>query len=485
MKPLSPLLILLLSLGMVTGACSGGDNDEPTAATSTVAEESGATATSSSLPATATADLKATIEAAAGGGATATSAPGRPTATPDASVPVVTPTAREDAGTPETDLTPTTVNGASAVSQLEQHLIDALLLPDDIGAGWSDDGTEIQTDKFSEDANTLCGADAFPRRREKLAQVERQLSNDGIEMILLHNVTAFEESVAIEAMDYARDVSGCSEWTEDDTTYTLAPMLNEPHLGDDSFGLRLSFDAGTGEIVEGDWIFVRVGGLIAIVSYFGRQGSDFAPMTSVVEAAGSKLALAAVVAGLVGEDTSDGADGALTATFDALLLTAADLPGDWSEVDRGIPTDDDRYGVCEAPAFPEVLGALTEVQVDFALDADDGPFLWHSLAVMPSGEGDAAMDFIRQNGSCSGWTEDSLRFQVTEIDAPTLGNESFAVIVSTQRADEGPVQVEFLFTRVGDVISVILVAARGELDPVTAEESQSIAVEKLEDALVR
>jgi hypothetical protein len=86
---------------------------------------------------------------------------------------------------------------------------------------------------------------------------------------------------------------------------------------------------------------------------------------------------------------------------------------------------------------------------------------------MLEGDGATAMEFIRSELSCSGWSDEDANYELTETGDLDVGDDTYWLIVTITSIDGGDqsVQIGFGFTQVGDYISVAGLAAEGSLDP--------------------
>ena len=286
MTVLTTLCLLVLPLLV---AC-GGDDDNDGASPTNTAMVVAASPTTTAAPdaddnvandsASPTTDSESsTASASPTGGATASP-------TRDASRPVAT---RAPEPTPtESDVG--TGSDTDPVTPGEQALLGILLEQADLPDGWTVESAEgVADDPDSDDQ--ICGAESFPQQDQKIAEVEGEYSFDSVDapLFLLQNLVQFPEDIALDAMDWAREASSCTEWTDDQgSTIQVAP-LESPALGDDSHAVRFAFEAGDGTIVEGDWVFIRVGGMISTIAYLGQQGSDLAQFYDIMVTATEKM----------------------------------------------------------------------------------------------------------------------------------------------------------------------------------------------------
>jgi hypothetical protein len=449
------MMAMLLVLALA--GCGGGDDDDPTATAMTEATAPVATATSTtSVSGGAVASPTAptpTKEVEASPTARGT-APSRPIATP-------TPTATAPA-------TGTTGEGVPA---LDAQLMDLLLQPEDFTAEWTQDTFGLM-EPDDDEGDEICGQPPFPDRDQKLAGVEAQYSLEGDQpAFFLHNIVVFPADTAVDALNYAREISSCGQWTDaDGQVYTILP-LDGPDRGDDSFMASMTFETD-GTPLYGEYTFVRVGGAIATIAFITVDGADLSGHQALVDVAVSRL-----------EDaTIDAVQGGLS----GMLLTADDLAlvdevNTWQVGDDIESTEEDRFSVCDAGSFPDLLGSVEESGHELSANDDAGPYAMHSVVQMLDGDGVTAMDWIRSELSCSSWTDDDgTEYTVSDSGDLDVGDDTYWLIVSlTDEESSTSAQVGFGFTQVGDYVSVVGLAAEDTIDPELFGAMMALGAEKV------
>jgi hypothetical protein len=437
------LALTSLMLALALAACGGGDDDaDPTATLTTEAAEPAATAT-------------ATRPASGGDAAASPSVSSSPTTEPVTPTvagtaeprPIVTATPTQPAATA------TPVEG-SGFSDLENQMLAALLQPEDFSSDWTQDTYGLM-EPDTDDSDELCGMPPFPDRDEKIAGVEAEYSLDAAEpAFVLENIVIFPNETAVNAISYARDMSSCGEWTDDEgQTYTIQP-IDGPAYGDESYTASMLFEV-QGTPFYGEYTFIRVGGAIATVAFIAIEGSDVSPYQALVGVAADRLIEAASSAGL-----------------SSVLLTAEDIAlvddvNVWVAGDEIDPTDEERFSVCGAPSFPDELGSVAESGHELSANDDTGPYAMHSVVQMFEGDGEVAMDWIRTELSCPSWSDEDGEYEVTETGDLDVGDDTYWLIVTLTATDGSgtTAQVGFGYTQIGDYISVTGLAAEGSIDP--------------------
>ena len=280
------VLICVLLVSVLLAGC-GGDDPEPTV-------------TPPPAAATATPPAVAEVETPTVEPATPTPEPVSPTATATGVVPTPTlesaatstvaptattapaATATTDAGTADptaTEPAPLPTSGTDA--DAEAALLAMVVTEEELPEGWV---LYLVGPAVSESGGlTFCNAESFSRPGERLAAVDAEFERDPIVgPFLLQNLTAYSEETAIEAFEYSREItSSCEEWTDEDgLTYQLS-VEDRPDYGDDSYGLRMTFEApGAGQIIA-DFTLVRVGGILLALGHLGIDELDTEEFTVI------------------------------------------------------------------------------------------------------------------------------------------------------------------------------------------------------------
>lgn len=294
-------LLCALLVPMVLVAC-GGDDDEsdadPTATTSAAvatvttepeAEPTDESSTAGDAEATGEADITPTEEVEA----TATEeAEATPTEEAEA-------TATEDSGamaeTPATGMTTpgadeTPAEQVAADPEAEARLFEVILAEEDLPEGWTQTAVGPSNDVSSNLG--FCNAEPFAGIEERLAGVEAEFEQSAdLGPFLLQDLTAYPEELAIQAMDYTREITtNCTEWTDDEgLAYTLAPQDQYPTFGDDSFVIRITIEVPQFGPVASDFVFARVGGTLMLMGYVDAEEIDPAAVEEVVTLAIEKM----------------------------------------------------------------------------------------------------------------------------------------------------------------------------------------------------
>ena len=289
-------LICALLFAVLLVACGDDGGDTDTAATATSAGSS-TTATSGSS-ASETTPTEATGEATTEVDGTATSESDATatedadtTATEDTGAAAGTPPA--DATTPETDSTAEageTPASQAADPEVEAALFDVVLSQAELPEGWTQANVYAAND--IEEGPTFCNTEPFAGISERLAAVEAEFAQDPQQgPFLVQNLSAYSEEQAVEAMTYAREVTtNCTEWTDDEgITYQLAPQDSYPQFGDESFVSRITFEVPGVGPVPGEFVFARVGGLLAFMGYIQVGEIDSAVVEDIANRSIEKM----------------------------------------------------------------------------------------------------------------------------------------------------------------------------------------------------
>jgi hypothetical protein len=255
MQKLSTFLGVVVIVGVAI-AC-GGDDDDPPTTTATAP----AAATSAATPTALTAATP-TGAASATSAATATAEPAA-TSTP-----------------PET-----------GDAEVQARLARTALALDDMPTGWTQ--VDMTDDEPDTDETAVCGNPPYPNRDNRLGEVEVGFQQSEIGPFVFQNLVEFPEEDALGAMEYAREIASCTEWTETDEdgveqTYRLAP-LEVGDFGDDTYANVVSLDIeGVGTLVN-NTVFVRVGNTLTVIVHSQIGEPDLDETEGFVQAAVEKM----------------------------------------------------------------------------------------------------------------------------------------------------------------------------------------------------
>ena len=474
---LTMVYMLALSLLVACGGDDDNDNASPTNTAAVVAASPTATASPDADDNEAVDDASPTtdsesspVSASPTGGATAS--PTRDTSRPVATrAAEPTPTESDDTGS-DTDL----------VTPKEEALLAILLEQADLPEGWTVESAEGVDDNLAAD-NQICGAASFPRQDQKIAEVEGEYSFDSVDapLFLLQNLVQFPEDIALDAMDWAREASSCTEWTDDEGSTIQMTPLESPALGDDSHAVRFSFGAGDGTIVEGDWVFIRVGGMISTIAYLGQQGSDLAPFYDIMVTATAKMKAGSGDAG-----ARPDIDPEVQAILLDMLLTQDEVPGEWTLTSSGPGEEDDREtAFCNVPDFPAKDTRYGDAEAVFEIDPSNGPFVTQQISAFPEDVVLDAMAYVRETLSCSEWTDEETGFVFTVNPAydPEIGEESVAVSFTLEVPGGVTGAGEAFFVRVGNYVMTVTAISLEPMGPGKVLTFAQTGTDKIEATL--
>jgi hypothetical protein len=463
-------LALLLVVVLLLAAC-GGDDDDTTQTAATLGNGlASPTAAGAASPTTA---QTATSPTAA-----------EPTATPTRPAPTATaapsPTATEEVATPTPSPSPEP-SPTTAASTETDALLAALLTLDSLPDGWDADQPEV-VELPEEDGEAICDINEFEQRDARLAEVEVQFDRLPEDEIFLHGVARYDSIDALLAIKFIRDrFFNCSEWQASDGSVATIEVANLPFLTSDDMAVHILLENPEGDRLEAEWIAMRVGSLVATIAYFGPEGWDYQALRSAAADARPRMQ----VASLVLDREQELADVALAADLAARLLQRTDLTplGErWLELGADLPQDEDRYSVCDLGLFTEQFGARAEIQNEFVIDRDRGPFFWHGISAFPAdGSAADAMAHIREQVACESFDEGDTTWQVLDYPAIDAGDEAHAILLGLEDEQLGTAQGAFVFMRSGDLIGVLIaLVTGGELDMAALSEIATQAGEDLE-----
>jgi hypothetical protein len=460
-RTIASMLVALLLAGMLI-ACGGSSEATPTA---TPVPALAATATSPSTAAapTATQPSPSPTPTAVPSPTQASASTPAPAPAPTRLIATAVPTRAAATPTPEPEDDVVVLIGYAALTE------------GDLGGDWVLESTEIP-DLDQETLTGICGQPRFVDRYMRTGALRLDFSNNGLPARLTQDIVAFPYSTAFSAMDYAREIVGaCTEWTEEDGTAFEISVLEDPLLGDEALAAVISFVTPEGVAIDGYLVFVREDEYLTSLSYLTLAGGDFSPVPAISQTASAKL-FAAAESFFHPEFDAD-----FLAQSAALLLTSPDLADSWTLAEYAIPTDSDRFGVCDALAFPDEYLARSEISARFQVDPENGPFFSHSLVALDDAAiAGVAMSYIRDSSSCADWTDPYGDYYVV-VDRPTvdLGDESYAVIFENEADGYGTVNIELLYVRTGSIVTVITYAQIGQIDAAQVRSIAELAVAKL------
>lgn len=167
------------------------------------------------------------------------------------------------------------------------------------------------------------------------------------------------------------------------------------------------------------------------------------------------------------------------------LLTLQDLPTGWTMTSIG-PSDsegDTHTFMCREVESRGVASVIAEFEM-----SQFGPRLHHYITAYPEGvAGEALEEMIEVSQSCLEWTTtengNTMTWTLTPLSFPNLGDETFALRISTNLGILGPIEIDSIFVRTGDVITAIAYTAIGPegVDTTVTEELMRVALRKVED----
>jgi hypothetical protein len=451
----SLLVLVCLVLVVAIAAACGDDDDadqatttvapaEPSAAPTEVARDSDPATPTDAATVTATATTEqAPTESAVGGSPTvetseSTSTPGSPT--------------------------------AQALTEAEQALMAVLLSPADLPNEWNELRRTVPEDS---DDPGFCDSGEFPRADEQLAQVEVELQSSDNAAFVLQNLTEFEEQVAVEAMQFARDSFSCSEFTDDEGTVFAIEPADDPGLGDESLAIKVGFQVADAGELQGNFVFMRVGGLVSILTVLELDNYDPERTEQFAGIAADKMVRAAGTT--VGLDPAD-------ETLIEGLITQSDLPQGWNVLSTASPTDPEGWtGLCGATVNPGSAEATARVSVDFyeGLGNTDAT-VQQVITAYPADLSDAAMQWEIDSVNCTEWTAGSTTIALEPTEYSSDAGELFAVTFTYQDERAGDVTGNWIVIQVADFVSNLIYTDPEGIDAALAQELIDAAVRRMQ-----
>ncbi|MBI1757894.1 MAG: hypothetical protein HYR62_01475 [Actinobacteria bacterium] len=172
---------------------------------------------------------------------------------------------------------------------------------------------------------------------------------------------------------------------------------------------------------------------------------------------------------------------------DGMLVAAGSLPGVFQLdplVDQSTPTD--LPPGC--PALDRFELALGQAQVRAArgfLGGPLGPFLAERVAVLPATAADEMDALARASVRCRTFTArdadgGSVRFGVTRLPDPELGDQSLALALTGKAGDTGLLRHDLTVLRRGDTLVVFVFSGHGLLDPLVLPAGSAAVLAAIE-----
>ncbi|HUG16896.1 MAG TPA: hypothetical protein VMM78_17950 [Thermomicrobiales bacterium] len=410
--------------------------------------------------------------------ATATTAP-EPTAT---STPAPTNTPRPiatQAPTATATVAPTAT--PDPLAERADMLLLALLDERSLPQGWTLDNTETRFEADPEQ-QIVCDLHEFPGRAELVMEVEAEFTSaDGMQLFQ-QTIAEYPMATAFQALNFVRSqISECPEWqSPDGITFQVEPVLMYlPTSMSLAYTIRFELN---GQQFEGRWIFVNTYAFVVTIAYFAPEGTDL----TVLEAAVFDVVPRLQVVSNSFDEPDYYDDLELAVLTSMQLMSRAEtlqLSEQWFEAGVAIPEGEQRYNVCGLDLFTERFESLEELQNEFVVDRNVGPFLWQSISTFPDADAATdAMEHIRDTVSCAEFLDNTGNtWQVLDYPELGVGDEAHAALVSIDDSVIGSAQGEFVFVRVGEQITVIVyVVVQETLDHGRVAGITEMAVREIE-----
>lgn len=388
------------------------------------------------------------------------------------STPAGTPTESPTALAQSPSASPTTeptIEPTQTYTPEQTALLDVLLAPGDLPDGWQQRTADVPE---ANDSPGLCGAPPFPRASEQVAEVEAEYQSADNTSFILQNLTQFPEDVAVETMQYLRDSIDCDEFTDDSgTTFTISPA-DVPDLGDEAYAVNVSFPVADAGDLTGQFVYIRTGGLISIVSYLTLGELEPAQVEEIAGIATAKMVAVA-----------DDDGGSIQEEADLLgaLLSADDFPAGWQLISPAGISDPSRWSpLCGAEPFSGINDAVARVSANFFDSAsEDAAAVQQVIQQFPPELVEQAMAYERESASCQEWDANGTTISLSPAELPEFGDESFSVTYTYEDAARGEVQGTWIVIRSGNLISHIIYTNPEQVDSALVEQIGQAAAEKM------
>lgn len=455
-RHLTPIVAVLLTALLV--ACGGGNDD----------------ASPTPTPLATTASSQETPSPANAPNATSTSAPDA--SATSASTPPATGTSSGSptvSSTPDAGATPTVTSTPSSYTPEQAALVKVLLTSQDLPGVWA---LLSQTAPDTSDQPGLCGAEPFNDASTRIAEVETQYQSSDNTSFVVQNLVEYPEGVAGDALEAIRDSVTCEEFTDSSGLVVSVEETVAPEVGDESFAVHVSFQASDAGLLEGDFVYVRVGEMLTTISHLTFGEYDRNAVDDVVAAAVEKMESAGGSVGFTPQEQ------AVIAT----LLTESDLPSEWRALSLPGVSDPDAWRpLCGVSLFRNRDESLARVSVSFA--EGTGPedaTLQQIITAYPNDVIDDAIQFEQASGTCDEWESGGSTITLSPAELPPVGDTMFVTRFSFEDRDGATVDGLWIAVRVDTLLLNLIYTDPQGLDTDFAEQLAADAVDKMEGVRV-
>jgi hypothetical protein len=355
-----------------------------------------------------------------------------------------------------------------AFTPLQAALAQILLRPSDFAGGWTLLRQAAVTDAAS---SGLCGNESFAGAIEKYAEIEAEYTSEDDTTFVVERLTEYPVQTAEQALEHIRDSADCEEFTDSSGLTVKLNQATAPDVGDEAFAVHMSFEATDDGRLQGDLVYLRVGGLVASLSYLTSGAYDSSTVAELAAIAADRMSAAggSVRFSPTEQEILDG------------LLVPADVGRGWSILDAAGVSDASGWrplcGDLPFADFDELRGRVSTLIGEGRGGGD--ATIQQVLSAYPGSVADDALAYERESVSCDEWTSGSVTIALTPSELNGLDADLFAVhFAFVQNGSD--VEGEWVVARVGDLIANIIYTDPAGFDLDEVQDVVDIAVEKME-----
>ncbi|MDP8909859.1 MAG: hypothetical protein M3N47_12270 [Chloroflexota bacterium] len=318
----------------------------------------------------------------------------------------------------------------------------------------------------------LCGAEPFSDADSKVAEVETEYQSEDNSTFVVQNLAEYPESVAEQAIEYIRESVDCEHFTDSSGLTVELSEAEAPEVGDDAFAVQASFQAADAGRLQGEFIYIRVGGLLASLSYLTAGEYDRAAILEIAEIVADKMEATGgtVRFSLVEQALISG------------LLEPEDLDRGWRVLDSAGVSDAEGWRpLCGADPFGnfDELSARVSVLLGEDQGDDDAATIQQVISAYPSSVADDALEYERQSATCEQWTTGETTITLSASQLSGLDDDLFAAHFAFMQ-DGNKVEGEWIAVRVNDLVANIIYTDPASFDAEQAQEIVEAAIEEME-----
>ena len=170
----------------------------------------------------------------------------------------------------------------------QSALAEVLLRPGELPGGWRAAASGCRDGRPK--TWVVRRASHLPARVSKVAEVETEYQSEDNRTFVVQNLTEYPESVAELALQHIRESVTCNEFTDSAGLIVEVNEADAPVVGDEAFVVYVSFQAADAGRLQGDFVYIRVGGLLSSISYLTFGDYDRSQIAQVAEVVADRMA---------------------------------------------------------------------------------------------------------------------------------------------------------------------------------------------------